>query len=75
MTRARGSSNSSAIPHIFSVWGSTPDGVDHDDGGVGGHERGAGVVHKHVEAGGVEDIDLGLFHSMAASAVEMVSLR
>ncbi len=49
------------MAHIFSVCGfDAGNGVDHDDGGVGGDERGAGVVDEHIEAGGIEDIDLGL---------------
>jgi hypothetical protein len=32
-------------------------GVDEDDGGFDGEQRGAGFVGKHVEAGGVDEID------------------
>ena len=32
-------------------------GVDDDDGGFDGEERGAGFVGEHVEAGGVDEID------------------
>ena len=48
-------------PHFLGMGLDAGDGVNDDDGGVGGDERGAGVVHEHVEPGGVEDIDFGLF--------------
>ena len=50
-------------------------GIDHDDGGFDGKERGAGFVREHVEAGRVHEIDLdalplgigdGVLHGNAA---------
>ncbi len=61
MTIARGSSNSSAIrPHFLGLRLNAGHAVHHDDHGVGGDQRGPGIVHEHVEARGVEDVDLGL---------------
>ncbi len=60
MTMARGSLNSSAVFHIFSVCASTPDTASTTTMAESAAiSADAGVVHEHVEAGGIEEIDLG----------------
>ena len=61
MTIARGSLNSSAKLHTFSVCTSTPATPStSDQRRIGRHQRRLGVVDKDVEAGRVDQVDLFL---------------
>ena len=55
----RGTLASSAYLQTRSVTASTPFwALTSDDGGFDGQQGGAGFVGEHVEAGGVDEIDL-----------------
>ena len=59
MTMTRGRSTSAAyLPDAVGGGFEAVLGVDDDEGGLDGEHGGAGFVEEHVEAGGVDEVDL-----------------
>ena len=72
---ARGKANLSQYCQMRSVKPQRRHCVHHNQCGLHGRQRHFGFVDKHAEAGGVDEIDLGLPHSTTALAAAIDMAR
>ena len=49
------------VPDLFGLYFDAGHAIHQHQGGIGRHQRRAGVINEDVIAGGVEDVDFGLF--------------